>query len=36
MLHPMTEATLGKLNVDDPWMRNRKANRSADITSIAA
>src|SRR5262245_13842347 len=36
MLHPMTEATHGKLNVDDPWQQNRKTKRSADITTTAA
>ena len=32
MLHPMTEAVHGNLDVDDPWRQNRKTQRFADIT----
>jgi hypothetical protein len=32
MLHPMTEATRGKLDVDDPWRQNQKTRRLADVT----
>jgi ABC-type multidrug transport system ATPase subunit len=35
MLHPMTEAIHGKLDVDDPWRQNQKTRRFADITSTA-
>ncbi len=35
MLHPMTEATHGELDVDDPWRQNRKTKRSTDITTTA-
>jgi phospholipid/cholesterol/gamma-HCH transport system ATP-binding protein len=35
MLHPMTEAIHGKLDVDDPWRQNQKTRRFADITSAA-
>jgi phospholipid/cholesterol/gamma-HCH transport system ATP-binding protein len=35
MLHPMTEATHGELDVDDPWRQNRKTKRSDDLTTIA-
>src|SRR5215510_10069640 len=31
MPHPMTEATYGELDVDDPWRQNRKTRRFADI-----
>ncbi len=36
MLHPMTEATHGELNVDDPWRQNRKTKHFADITVPSA
>jgi phospholipid/cholesterol/gamma-HCH transport system ATP-binding protein len=32
MLHPMTEATHGELDVDDPWRQNRKTKHFADLT----
>jgi hypothetical protein len=32
LLHPMTEATHGELDIDDPWRQNRKTKRSPDIT----
>ena len=35
MLHPMTEATHGELDVDDPWRQNRKTKPFADITTAA-
>ncbi len=35
MLHPMTEATHGELDVDDPWRQNRKTRRFADIETTA-
>jgi phospholipid/cholesterol/gamma-HCH transport system ATP-binding protein len=36
MLHPMTEAVHGKLNVDDPWRQNRETRHSIDITNTGA
>jgi phospholipid/cholesterol/gamma-HCH transport system ATP-binding protein len=35
MLHPMTEAIHGKLDVDDPWRQNRKTKRFVDTTNTA-
>jgi hypothetical protein len=35
MLRPMTEATHGELDVDDPWRQNRKTKLSADTTTAA-
>jgi phospholipid/cholesterol/gamma-HCH transport system ATP-binding protein len=35
MLHPMTEATHGKLDVDDPWRQNQKTRRFADLKTTA-
>jgi phospholipid/cholesterol/gamma-HCH transport system ATP-binding protein len=35
MLHPITEATHGKLNVDDPWRQNQKTRGLADVTITA-
>jgi phospholipid/cholesterol/gamma-HCH transport system ATP-binding protein len=35
MLHPMTEAAHGELDVDDPWRQNQKTRRFADITTTA-
>jgi phospholipid/cholesterol/gamma-HCH transport system ATP-binding protein len=35
MLHPMTEAAQGELDVDDPWRQNQKTRRFADITTTA-
>jgi phospholipid/cholesterol/gamma-HCH transport system ATP-binding protein len=31
MLHPMTKATHGELDVDDPWRQNRKTRRALPI-----
>ena len=31
MLHPMTEATHGRLEVDDPWRQNRETKRFAEL-----
>jgi phospholipid/cholesterol/gamma-HCH transport system ATP-binding protein len=33
MLYPMTEATHGELDVDDPWRQNRKTKRFADVAN---
>jgi phospholipid/cholesterol/gamma-HCH transport system ATP-binding protein len=33
MLHPITEAAHGKLNVDDPWGQNQKTRRFADMAT---
>jgi phospholipid/cholesterol/gamma-HCH transport system ATP-binding protein len=32
MLNPMTEATHGEFDVDDPWRQNRKTKHFADLT----
>jgi ABC-type multidrug transport system ATPase subunit len=31
MLHPMTEATHGRLEVDNPWRQNRETKRFAEL-----
>jgi len=36
MLHPMTEAPHGELDVDDPWRQNQKTRRIADLKTSAA
>ena len=33
MLHPMTEATRGKFDVDDPWRQNQRTRRFTDMTT---
>ena len=33
MLHPMTEATHGRLDVDDPWRQNRETKHIAELLS---
>jgi phospholipid/cholesterol/gamma-HCH transport system ATP-binding protein len=33
MLHPITGAAHGELNVDDPWRQNQKTRRFADMAS---
>jgi phospholipid/cholesterol/gamma-HCH transport system ATP-binding protein len=35
MLHPMTEAAHGKLDVDDPWRQNQRTRPSVDMTTTA-
>ncbi len=35
MLHPMTKAIHGELDVDDPWRQNYKTKRFAEITNTA-
>ena len=35
MLHPITEAVHGELDVDDPWRQNRKTKRLADQKNTA-
>jgi phospholipid/cholesterol/gamma-HCH transport system ATP-binding protein len=36
MLHPMTEAPHGELDVDDPWRQNQKTRRFADLKTSSA
>jgi hypothetical protein len=31
MLHPMTEATHGRIDVDDPWRQNRETKHFAEL-----
>jgi phospholipid/cholesterol/gamma-HCH transport system ATP-binding protein len=33
MLHPITDAAHGELNVDDPWRQNQKTRRLADMAT---